>query len=81
MNFEKNLFLSVCHSFMLQFDKVSFEYADFFAKMLLIFYPAFGNSKTKRTLILQVKVKTVGMLNQDVVAADLNIASIISLLG
>ena len=36
---------------MLQYSKVSFEYVDFLAKMLLIFYPAFGNSKTKRTLV------------------------------
>ena len=36
---------------MVQVSKVSFEYVDFHAKMSLIFYPAFGNSITKRTLM------------------------------
>ena len=36
---------------MVQVSKVSLEYVDFHAKMSLIFYPAFGNSITKRTLM------------------------------
>ena len=43
LNFENALFLSACHSFMVQDSKVSFEYVDFYAKMSLIFYAAFGN--------------------------------------
>ena len=39
---------------MVQVSKVSFEYVDFHAKMSLIFYPAFGNSITKQTLMLMV---------------------------
>ena len=43
LNSENALFLSACHSFMVQDSKVSFEYVDFYAKMSLIFYAAFGN--------------------------------------
>ena len=41
---------------MVQVSKVSFEYVDFHAKMSLIFYPAFGNSIAKRTLVI---IKTI----------------------
>ena len=44
----------VCHCFMVPVSKVSFEYVDFHAKMSLIFYPAFGNSITKRTLLYNI---------------------------
>ena len=37
---------------MVPVSKVSFEYVDFHAKMSLILYPAFGNSITKRTLLI-----------------------------
>ena len=43
LNFKNVLFLSACHSFMLQDSTISFEYVDFYAKMSLIFYAAFGN--------------------------------------
>ena len=41
-------------------SKVPFEYVDFHTKMSLIFYPAFGNSVTKRTLLYTVDEKNVG---------------------
>ena len=43
LNFENALFLSVGHSFMVQDSKVSFEYVDFYAKILLVLHNAFGN--------------------------------------
>ena len=36
---------------MVQESKVSFEYVDFLTKMSLILDPAFGNQKTKWTLV------------------------------
>ena len=41
LNFENALFLSTCHSFMVQDSKVSFEYVDFYTKMLVILHAAF----------------------------------------
>ena len=41
----------VLHSFMVQDSKVSFEYVDFYTKMSLILDAAFGNQKTKWTLL------------------------------
>ena len=48
LNFENALFLSGCHSFMVQDSKVSFEYVDSYAKMLLILHPASKNSTPMR---------------------------------
>ena len=39
---------------MLQESKVSFEYVDFHTKMSLILDAAFGNKKTKRTLMVKM---------------------------
>ena len=43
LSFENAQFLSACHSFMVQDSKVSIEDVDFYTKMSMIFYAAFGN--------------------------------------
>ena len=51
LNIENALFLSARHSFYLQDIKVSFEYVDFYAKILLVKYTRVKNSTIQRTII------------------------------
>ena len=60
---------------MVQDSKVSFEYVDFYTKMSLILDAAFGNQKTKRTLLfignfkLHLRFVISNILVQDVCLA------------